>query len=188
MDNGYIAPELNERLNKIVQYCFNINRMYDAGGSVLGIKFVMDNYLKNFHHEVFHAFPIMADLVSDIQANYNVITTYLPTMQGKNDYNSPLEFFQEVLDYMLEVQKYTRETVEYALITADNDPTATSYVVAKALDKFSKLLSRFIGQAILLRDKAEMYGNDSFHIQMLDADIDKWRSFTVDDLPENLLE
>lgn len=188
MDKEYIPQELNARLNSIVQYCFNINRMYDAGGSVLGIKFMMDNYLQKYHHKVFHAFPVMADLVSDVQANYNTITTYLPTIQGRNDYESPLEFFEDVLDYMLEAQKYVRDTVEYALIIADNDPTGTSYVIAKALDKFAKLLARFIGQAILLRDKAQMYGNDNFNIQMLDADIGKWRTFTVDDLPESLLE
>ena len=189
MDDKYILidKELNERLNRIVQCMFTLNRIYDAGGSVLGVKFVMSNFLKEYHDTVFHAFPKIADLVSAIQENYNTVTTYYDTPTGKNDYENPLAFFEEVLDYLLYVQKYISETQEFASVLSDTDNTGTSYVISKALNRLAKIIGKFVGQALLLRDKSRMYGQDNLGIMLFDAEIDDYLIISADDLPESLL-
>lgn len=182
-----IDVDLNERLNRIIQRMFTLNRMYDAGGSVLGVKFVMTNFVNTYHEPLFHAFPLLADLVSKVQENYNVVTTYYDTPTGKNDYNTPLEFFEETLNYLLETQKYIYETQEFACVIAETDSTGTSYVIAKCLNRLVKIIGVFVGQAISLRDKSKMYGQESLGIMLFDSEIDDWLMIDEDTLPKSLM-
>jgi len=180
MERGLINQELNNRLSTIVSDMFMLNRLWDGAMSALSVNFVLTNFEKTFHVSQSHRFPLYADKNSEIQAAYNNVTTYFATPEGKKDYLNPLEFFELNIVKLVEVQKYISDTVDFAVMQSDEDSTGTSMAVASALKRFMRVFAGDIAQAILLRDKSEAYGQESWQLQLFDRDCDKFLILSED--------
>ncbi len=148
-----IPDNVNNKLNEIVTFCFVGNRICDRAMSVLDVKFVMNKTSEILHERLAHLFPKIADVVSTYQGSRNCLTIYGETPLDATDYTSPQEFFEKILDYMVELESLCYETCSLAM--DESDITTVSF-----LQKFIRIISHITHQCILLSDKGNAYNGD----------------------------
>lgn len=149
-----ISPKTNNQLNLIIQKFFGLNRIMDRIVSVMSVDFACVDSSKILHLQFAHKFPLLADRISEIQDSFNVKTDYLETPRDSSDYSSLLEIFQKVLDNVLEANDLITGAIEICIEEGD-------YNVKSSLESFlSQTYIQYIKQAIILRDKAKMYGDN----------------------------
>jgi len=165
-----ISPKTNEQLNLIIQKMFHLNRILDRLVSVMSVNFSCIKSSKIIHLQFSHKFPLLADQISDIQDNFNVLSDYLETPTDITIYTSLLEMFQRTLDNVLEANDLITGAIEIAIEEGD-------YNVEASLKEFlSTTYIKYIQQAIILRDKAKLYGDN-----ILDFDRDIETFFILDE-------
>lgn len=147
-----IDEKLNSKLDEIVTMLFLGNRIMDRGMSVLGVKFAMNKTESLLHPKLAHLFPLIADDVSSYQSDRNNLTIYGNTPEAKDDYEKPLDFFEKILDYMVDLESLVGETYN---IAKEEDFTTASF-----LQNFILKLIPISSQCLLLVDKMEMYKDD----------------------------
>jgi len=147
-----IPQELNSKLDEIVTKCFEGNRISDRGMSVLGVKFAMNNTENLLHEHLAHYFPVLADKVSSYQGSRNCLTVYGLTPEDSSDYETPLAFFEKLLEYMMDLESSIGDAIELA---KDDDHATFSFLVG-----FLNDIVKVTNQCLLLVDKAEAYGED----------------------------
>lgn len=147
-----ITESINGKLDEIVTKFFEGNRIADRGMSVLGVKFVMVKTEKILHEKLAHHFPQLADIVSSYQGSRNNLTFYGLTPSDNTDYESPLQFFERMLDYMIDLEALVSETME---MTLHDDFITFSFLV-----DFVEYVNQVTSQCLLLVDKAELYKDD----------------------------
>jgi len=149
-----ISPKTNEQLNFIIQKFFGLNRLLDRIVSVMSVDFACVESSKILHIDFSHKFPILADQISEIQDSFNVKTDYLETPRDNSDYSSLLEIFQKVLDAVVEANDLITGAIEICIDEGD-------YNVKSSLEAFlANTYIKYIKQAIILRDKAKLYGDN----------------------------
>ena len=147
-----ISNKLNTKLDEIVTKLFEGNRICDRGMSILNVKFAMNKTEGQLHPKLAHAFPALADKVSEYQASRDNLTVYGATPLDASDYVTPLAFFEKVLDYMMDLESLIGQSVEMA---KEEDWSTFTF-----LSGFLKDIAKVTAQCLLLVDKAEMYGDD----------------------------
>ena len=142
---------------------FYLNRIMDRVVSNLSVKFTCVKSSKILHLQFSHKFPLLADMISEIQDNFNVLTDYLDTPTDTTIYNSLLEIFDRVLENVL----IANDLITTAISIASDEEDIN---VKSSLEKFlADTFIKYINQAIILRDKAKLYGDD---VLRFDNDID----------------
>lgn len=150
-----ISEETKSNIYLLVQRFFTINRMLDRALSVFSVKFAMNNFVKNFHVPYAHTFPIFADKIGDILDRYNVEVEYLQTPTDNSDYVKPLDFFDRLLNFHIETVELFNQTIK---VTTENGEMQVVADLNSILVKFNI----FVSQAILLRDKSNIYGDNLY--------------------------
>lgn len=145
-----ISAETEEKINLLIQAMFNHNRTWDRFLGVASINFVLDNFVKIFHPGLAHKFLDYADLFSDILLRYNIAPKYYETKRDTRDYVSMLEFFETNLNEHEETYNLIKEAINTAVVNGDLN-------VETDLKQLLRIWNKFMEQAILLRDKAEVY-------------------------------
>jgi len=148
----FIQDNLNTKLDEIVTKCFEGNRIADRGMSILSIKFNMNKTEKILHSALAHRFPALADLVSEHQSSRDNLTFYGATPADRSDYGTPLDFFNRMLDYMMDLEALVSEALD---TSKDEDYGTFAFLL-----RFMKEVTDVTAQCIMLVDKAESYGND----------------------------
>lgn len=164
MARPLISESLNTRLDELVTKLFAGNRICDRAMSILDLKFVMNNTVKFLHPKLAHLYPALADMISDYQGARNVLTVYGLTPLDDTDYSSPLDYFNRMIDYMIELETLCSEICEFA--SEDNDYTTKVFI-----ESFLLKLIPVTKQCLLLADKAEKYGSD---LMGFDSRIEDW--------------
>jgi hypothetical protein len=121
------------------------------------------------HKRLAHVYPILADDISEIQDALNVLTDYLETPTDVYMYGSLADMFERLLENVLEANEMIIEGIEICEEERDVN-------VKVHLENF--LSTKFINhikQAIILRDKAKLYGQNT-----LDFDRDIETFFILD--------
>ena len=116
-------------------------------------KFVMNKSAKILHSALAHAFPKLADVVSDYQGSRNCLTVYGATPLDDTDYSSPQDFFERILEYMTSLEALCSDVRKLAF---DEDDFST----VSFLDSFIQKLNPYTNQCILLVDKGVAYKGD----------------------------
>ena len=155
-----IPTNVNFKLDEIVTKCFEGNRIADRGMSVLTVKFAMHDTEKILHDKLAHLFPMLADQVSSYQASRNNLTLYGITPEDNTDYNSPLEFFIRMVDYIMELESLVGESIDVA--QDDNDYATFSFLIS-----FLNNVVKVTNQCLLLKDKAELIGDNLILFDMI---------------------
>jgi hypothetical protein len=148
-----IDDNVNNGLNDIIKQCFLGNRICDRAMSVLSVKFVLPKAVGLLHPKLAHAFPKVADLISDFQNDRNTLSAYLETPTDVTDYQSPTEFFQRILDFMTDLESLCYDVLGKA--SDESDMTTAVF-----LQDFIRVLIPITAQCLLLVDKAEAYNGD----------------------------
>ncbi len=145
-----ISTETEEKINLLIQVMFNHNRTWDRFLGVASINFVLDNFVRIFHYGLAHKFPLLADQFSDILLRYNIAPKYYETKRDTRDYSSMLDFFETNLKEHEETYNLIKEAINTAVVNGDLNVEAD-------LKQLLRIWNKFMEQAILLRDKAEVY-------------------------------
>lgn len=164
---GLVNLKLNEALNTLVGDMFALNRMFDRAVSVLDVKFAMKNTVKFLHPNVAHAFPRLADVISEYQSSRNELTVYPQTPIGNEEYSSLSELFFTLSDSVQKVEMNIAKSIELA--DEVKDKTTCAF-----LHDFILEFSKYTAQMLILKDKIGMYGDTSFAYTQFDSDFDKF--------------
>ena len=164
----FISPKTNDCLNLIIQELFYINRIIDRAVSVMNVKFTCVKSSKLIHLYFAHDFPILADKIAEIQDSFNMVTDYLETPADITDYNSLTVIFDRILEHVTKANDLIVNAIETATEEAN-------FNVKVSLENFlANVYIDYIKQAMILKDKAVLYGND-----VLNFDRDIKTFFTI---------
>lgn len=155
-----IPTNLNNKLDEIVTKCFEGNRIADRGMSILAIKFVMHQTESVLHDKLAHLFPQLADQVSSYQGSRNNLTLYGLTPEGASDYDSPLQFFVRMVDYMMELESLIGEAIDIA--QEEEDHATFAFLLS-----FLNSVTIVTNQCLLLKDKSELAGDNFILFDMI---------------------
>jgi len=134
--------------------------------AILSTKFVMKRTSDVLHPVLSHAYPLLADIISDYQDSKNCITEYLDTPTNIVDYESPIELFQTYLNYNLELEELIYECISICMDEGDR----TTKVF---LDKFLLQIQEYTSQGQLLLDRVSQYDNTPSGRMEFDRDIER---------------
>ena len=107
-------------------------------------------FSKVFHEKYAHLMPLLADQFADILLRYNIAPKYYETKRDVREYNSMIDFFNVNLNEHIETYELIKSAIDTATINGDLN-------VESDLKRLLRIWNKFMSQAILLRDKAEIY-------------------------------
>ncbi len=148
-----ISETLNKKLDEILTMCFVGNRYADRGMTQLTVKFVMPKTESELHPKLAHLYPKLADLVSSYEESRNALAGYGLTPADLSDYSSPQEFFEKMLDYMVDLESLCYEA--YSMAQDEKDFSTLVFV-----EGFIEELNPVTNQCLLLVDKGKAYNGD----------------------------
>lgn len=146
-----ISNETENKLNLLIQRFFQHNRTWDRFIGYATVEWSLDNFGKVFHHGLAHLYPLLADKVSDILLRYDVAPEYLETKSDVRTYDTLESFFKINLDEHKQTYELIKETINVASINGDLN-------VETDLKHLLRIFNHFMEQALLLEDKAKIYG------------------------------
>lgn len=149
-----ISEETQEKLNLLIQRFFQHNRSWDNFLGYSNVEWALSHFGEVFHHGLAHLYPLLADIVSDIELRYNVVPKYYETKRDTRTYGSMLEFFNININEHTETYELIKSAIDTATVNGDLN-------VETDLKALLKLFNRFMEQSILLRDKAQVYGENN---------------------------
>lgn len=145
-----IAEETIEKINLLIQAMFNHNRTLDRFLGWADSQWSFVTFSKVFHEKYAHLMPLLADQFADILLRYNIAPKYYETKRDVREYNSMTDFFNVNLNEHIETYKLIKSAIDTATINGDLN-------VESDLKRLLRIWNKFMSQAILLRDKAEIY-------------------------------
>lgn len=169
---GLLSKEIKESLENIVSHCFYCNRMLDRICSLLTVTFVMSNTESILHSELAHIYPLLADDITNYMADRDCTAIYGATPAGDQNYESPLEMFNKILEIQTELEILTKKSI--ALSEAQLDITTKVF-----LEEFLRTLIPITKDILTIVDKMEMYGESKSDWMKFDHDIEDFGVFGV---------
>lgn len=145
-----IAEETIEKINLLIQAMFNHNRTLDRFLGWADSQWSFVTFSKVFHEKYAHLMPLLADQFADILLRYNIAPKYYETKRDVREYNSMIDFFNVNLNEHIETYELIKSAIDTATINGDLN-------VESDLKRLLRIWNKFMNQAILLRDKAEIY-------------------------------
>lgn len=166
---GLISEKLNNRLNDIIGKCFEVNRLCDRGQSVLSVTFKMPKTANVVHQKLAHPAigDLFADSIGEYQESRDNTTIYPATPIGNTEYSKPIDFFYEYQHLILDLESLVKDVVDDAI--EEGDTTTKVF-----LDGFLARLVPVVANSITFIDLFTQYGNDSFHLSVLDSVIEDY--------------
>lgn len=98
--------------------------------------------------------PLLADKFSDILLRYNISPKYYETKRDERTYATMLDFFNTNLNEHIETYELIKSAINVATVNGDINVEAD-------LKELLRIWNKFMSQAILLRDKAQVYGENN---------------------------
>lgn len=170
-----ITKELADKLSFLVGELFKINRDADRGLALCEVRFKLLNFEKLYHARVAHAAPLLADRITSYASKRNVESVYPDTVGGYKDYQSPLEFF----DYMLEeFNRFEDEICDVIDACAAEKDRATQ----QFLQGFLATWTEYVATMNNICDLAYAYAPNAepLGLQLFDNNVE--HCFTIEDI------
>ena len=134
--------------------CFSMNRYWDATVSVLGVTYVCSTASKLIHEHIAHWYPHVADVINErCLENFNIVAYYPATPAGDVSYNNLQDMMEQMLEKTLTFQNKFMAVRNIAMDNGD-------LLVAVELDKILLMVNEQFAQMLLIKDKAEQYGEN----------------------------
>ena len=149
----FITDTTVNNVNELIKRFFQHNRTWDNFLGFSNVEWALHNFNGVFHHGLAHLYPLLADICSDMLLDFNVVPQYGTTDADLRKYDNIEDFFLA----NLEEHKLTYELLCKAIKEANN---VNDINIAKELDHLLRIFNKFIAQSILLKDKAEVYGDN----------------------------
>lgn len=148
-----ISSETENKLNLLIQRFFQHNRTWDRFLGYATVEWSLDTFSGVFHHGLAHLYPLLADKVSDILLRYDVAPEYYETKSDTRTYDTLESFFKINLDEHKQTYELIKEAINTANINGDLN-------VETDLKHLLRIFNHFMEQALLLEDKATIYGDN----------------------------
>lgn len=142
-----INKETTEALTTLYGAFFDMNASLDVCSSIMINKWSMPQAGDIVHHKLSHLMPLLADDISKIQDNYNVVTYRPEVHRDFRDYNNLSDMFETMLKEFSEIYEMIKLTIDVALTHKD-------YNVHSDLIEFIRKFNIVMAQMITLRDKS----------------------------------
>lgn len=150
----FISQETQNKLNLLIQKMFQLNRTWDNFLGYSNVKWAFNNFNKIFHTGLAHLYPLLADKIADIELRYNIVPKYYETKKDVREYESMIDFFNININEHMEAYELIKSSIDTATVNGDLN-------VETDLKTFLRTFNHFMEQAILLKDKAEVFGEDN---------------------------
>lgn len=159
-----ISEETSKALDVLYNQFFNLNAVYDNAVSYMLNVWCMPNASEIIHKNLAHAFPVMADMISEIKDNYDVRSIRTEISRHDEEYEDLSDMMNTLYDYCESVYKILQQTSRIAMDNNDLN-------VLCDLVQFTNTFNKIIGQVITLQNKAEQMPTE---YDRFDRHIDKW--------------
>lgn len=171
MQEGLLTLSMKSSLEKIIKHCFYCNRIADRIVSWMSVKFVMPNTANLIHPNIAHLYlgVLGADGISDYMDSRNCTTIYGETPIGNQEYDSPKDCFNKLLEINLEWENLVKDSIELA--RNENDYTTMVF-----LEKYLANIIDVTSSILTLVDKSEMYEDTKSGWMRFDKDV---KSFPI---------
>lgn len=163
-------------INELIKRFFQHNRTWDNFLGFSDVEWAMHNFSGVFHHGLAHLYPLLADVCSDMLLDFNISPKYGTTEADFRTYENIEDFFLINIEEHKETYDLIRKTKKEAM---ENDDLN----IVVEIDKLLRMFNKFIAQAILLKDKAEIYGDN---LWAFDAYAEQF--YILDDIKEELIK
>ena len=149
-----VSNETIKAIHEINGRCFEMNRMWDATVSILGVTYVCQNASKMIHEHIAHWYPHVADLINErCLENFNIVAYYPATPAGDVSYNNLQDMMEQMLGKTIRFQNEFMAVRQVAIDSGDA-------LVVVELDRILLMINEQVAQMLLIKDKAEQYGMD----------------------------
>lgn len=156
-------PKVRDTIQTAIDRCFQMNALCDRMAYIMLGPWYMQRFGSAFHERVAHAYPAIADKLSDVLLAEHETVTRGSVVPQAQDYAGPTEMLAEYRDAVLE----TRRIIGDAYYTAfDNAEAGASILLEDILEDYQE---DTVPQAYLLAGKAAQYENN---FAQLDSDWD----------------
>ena len=157
-----ISDKMADALDDLAGLCFVGNRIYDRAHTVLDVEFFMPITSEIVHIHMAHQFPLLADKITDYCSDRGYAQKYKATMEDGSDYNSARDIFEVLLNYMIDLEKQTCETIKIA--DEENDIQTKIFLgdFLKGLRPYTKMASSLLDFYIANK------GNDASYDSSID--------------------
>lgn len=163
---GLLTLSIKSSLEKIIQHCFYCNRIVDRMVSWISVKFVMPNTANIIHPNIAHMYlgTLGADGISEYMDARNCTTIYGETPIGNQEYESPRECFNKLLEINLEWENLVKDSIKLA--KEENDYTTMVF-----LESYLKNIINITKDILTLSDKIDFYDDTKAGWMRFDKDI-----------------
>lgn len=140
-------------VNNLIQRFFQHNRTWDNFLGFAGVEWALSNFEQKFHKGLAHLYPLLADVCSEMLMQFNIVPKYDTTLADTRTYNSLEDFF------LINIEEH-KQTYEMLIETRKIAEENGDINIVEEINKLIRMFNKFIAQAILLKDKAEVYGDN----------------------------
>lgn len=159
-----ISKQTSEALIEVYGVFFDLNATLDVASSIMMNKWTMPQASDIVHHRLSHLMPLLADQISEIQDNYNIVTYRPEVHRDFRDYDNLKDMFETILTEFADAYNMIKMCNKIADEQGD-------FNVHGDLVNFIKKFNIVIGQIITLRDKSLLLPDDYI---TFDRQINTW--------------
>lgn len=149
-----VSESTIKAIHELSGECFLMNRYWDATVSILGVTYVCSTASKLIHEHIAHWYPHIADIINErCLENFNIVAYYPATPAGDVSYNGLRDMMEQMLEKTLTFQNKVMAVRQIAFDNGD-------LLVAVELDRVLLMTNEQFAQMLLIKDKADQYGED----------------------------
>nr|DAP86207.1 MAG TPA: hypothetical protein [Caudoviricetes sp.] len=167
-----VSDETIKAIKELNGEFFTMNRFWDATVGILGVNFVCEQASRLIHEYVAHWYSSEADVLNErCLENFNITPYYPATPAGDVEYKDLVDMMEQMLSRTIDFQN---KFMAVRKIADSND----DFLIVVELDSILRRLNEQVAQMILIRDKAEQYGDD---LRSFDYDFPSFFTITSKD-------
>ena len=151
-------PKVREAIQAVIDRCFFMNALCDRMVYVMQGHWFMKAFAKHLHEQVAHAYPSLADQLSEVLLGEGENVTRGAIEAQTQDYMSPTQLLETYQDEVLATRRIFGDAY-YAAI--DNREVGIASLLEDILEDFQEGL---VAQAIHMAGKATQYGDNTAQI------------------------
>lgn len=157
-------PKVRSAIQAAIDRCFLMNSLCDRMYYVMKAQWYMKDFSKMFHEKVAHAYPAIADALSDVLLGEGEDVTRGAMDAQAQDYTGPTQLLEIYKEEVLA----TRAVISDAYYAAfDRREPGAAALLEDVLEDFQEDM---VPQAVRMAGKAAQYG-DNVHQIDNDADL-----------------
>lgn len=147
-------PKVREAVQSAIDRCFTMNAICDRMVYVMSAQWSMSSFVDQFHYKIAHAYPVIADNLSDILLAEDEDVTRGPIETQAQTYSDITSMMEEYKAAVLETRRIIGDAYYKAF---DNAEAGAAAMIEDVLEDYQEDM---VAQAYLIEGKIKQYNND----------------------------